>query len=130
MKESQKKCTEITITRRLGMWFSGVSIYYWGSWVYDYLFISFILWKYGNIYGGVIVMFASMILDLATLKFYDWFKKDWLALETLKDIENKKGGIGRVFRWIHDKGAVITLVVLSLLTTPFIVVTYMRKGAY
>ena len=82
MRDSLLQVLTSPLSRRVGMWFSGVSIYYWGSWLYDYLFVSFILWRYGNYHGGLVVMFSSVILDLATLTFYDWFKKDWLALET------------------------------------------------
>ena len=128
-KEQFLRAISHPFARRLGLWFSGISAYYWGSWLYDYLFVSFILWKYGNITGGVIVMFASIILDLATLKFYDWFKKDWLALETLKDIEDRERKLGKIIHWLHDKGALATIVVLSILTTPFIVTAFMRRGA-
>lgn len=128
MQQNITKVLSEPFARRLGLWFSGVSIYYWGSWLYDYFFVAFVLWKYGNIEGGTIVMFASIILDLGTLKFYDWFKKDWLALETLKNIESKKGRLGAVVHWLHDKGAILTIIVLSVLTTPFIVTAFMRKG--
>ena len=129
VNEQIAKALSHPFSRRLGLWFSGVSIYYWGSWLYDYLFVSFILWKYGNITGGSIVMFASMLLDLGTLVFYDWFKKDWLALEALKETENKQRRLGTVIQWLHDKGAIVTIVVLSILTTPFIATAFMRKGA-
>ena len=129
MKAQLADALSSPFARRLGLWFGGISAYYWGSWLYDYLFVSFILWKYGNIEGGVIVMFASIIVDLLTLQFYDWLKKDWLALETLKEAENKQRRLGAVIHWLHDKGAMVTIIVLSILTTPFIVTAFMRKGA-
>ncbi len=130
MSDPITKVLSQPFARRLGLWFGGVSAYYWGSWLYDYLFVSYILWTYGNYEGGLIIMFASVLLDLGTLKFYDWFKKDWLALETLKVTETREGRLGQVIKWLHNKGALITIVVLSVLTTPFIVTTFMRKGAH
>ena len=58
------------------------------------------------------------------------FKKDWLALETLKDLQNKKNFWGKLFNFVHDKNAFITVIVLSLTSNAFIVTAYMRKGSF
>ena len=129
MRESILKFLKFHSVRRFGLWFTGIGIYYWVSWVYDYIFITFILWKYGNITGGIIAMFVSMIFDLGTLKFYDWLKSDWLALETIKDMENEKTRFAQILKWLHNKGSVFTVIVLSFLVTPFVITAYMRKGA-
>ena len=75
-------------------------------------------------------MILSMFVDLGTLKFYDWFKKDWLALETLKDLQNRKNFWGKLFNFVHDKNVFVTVIVLSLTSNAFIVTAYMRKGSF
>jgi hypothetical protein len=78
----------------------------------------------------IVIVILSMIVDLATMKFYDWLKKDWLALESIKDLENKKGFIGKLFSFVRGKGVFLTIVVLSLTSNAFIVTAYVRKGTY
>ena len=75
--------------RRLGLWVTGIGSYYIFTWVYDYLIISALLLYFGVLKGGIIAMIVSMFLDFFTLKFYDWLKKDWLALEAIKELNDK-----------------------------------------
>lgn len=116
--------------RRLGLWVTGIGSYYIFTWVYDYLIISALLLYFGVLKGGIIAMIVSMFLDFFTLKFYDWLKKDWLALEAIKELNDKKGFIGKLFRFVHNKGSILTVFFLSLFLNAFIVTTYMRNGAY
>ena len=114
---------------RIKLWLAGIGSYYILTWVYDYVVVSFLLIYFGLLKGIIVVVILSMIIDLATLKFYDWFKKDWLALETLKDMENKKNFFGKLLNFVHNKSVFVTVVVLSLTSNAFVVTTYMRKGA-
>jgi len=116
--------------RRLGLWATGIGSYYIFTWIYDYLIISALLLYFGALKGGIIAMAVSMLIDFFTLKFYDWLKKDWLALETIKELNDRKGFIGKLFRFVHNKGSVFTVFSLSLFLNAFIVTTYMRNGAY
>jgi hypothetical protein len=116
--------------RRIGLWTAGISSYYIFTWIYDYLIIAAFVWYLGPLKGGVVAMIVSMFIDFFTLKFYDWLKKDWLALETIKELDNQKGFIGKLFMFVHNKGAALTVFSLSLFLNAFIVTTYMRKGAY
>lgn len=115
---------------RLRLWITGISSYYVFTYLYDYFAVSFLLIYFGFIKGIIIVMILSVVIDLSTLKFYDWFRKDWLALETLKDLQYKKNFWGKLFSFVHNKSTFITVVVLSLTSNAFIVTAYMRKGAF
>lgn len=115
---------------RLRLWITGIGSYYVFTYLYDYVVVSFLLIYFGLTEGVAITMALSMLIDLGTLKFYDWFKKDWLALETLKDLQNKKNFWGKLFNYVHDKNAFITVVVLSLTSNAFIVTAYMRRGSF
>lgn len=115
---------------RLKLWITGISSYYVFTYLYDYLVVSFLLVYFDFVKGIIIVMILSMLIDLATLRFYDWFKKDWLALETLKDLQYKKNFFGRLFNYVQNKSTFITVLILSLTSNAFIVTAYMRKGSF
>lgn len=115
---------------RFKLWGIGISSYYIFTWLYDYVIITALLLFFGNLKGGIIALVVSMLIDFFTLKFYDWLKKDWLALETIKELNNKKGFIGKLFRFVHNKGSVLTVLILSLFLNSFVITTYMRNGAY
>jgi hypothetical protein len=116
--------------KRLKLWGIGIGSYYVFTWVYDYIIITGLLLYFGYLKGGLVALFVSMLIDFLTLKFYDWFKRDWLALETIKELNDKKGFIGKIFRFVHNKGSVLTVLILSFFLNAFIVTTYMRNGAY
>lgn len=114
---------------KIKLWFAGIGSYYFLTWIYDYLVVSACIVYFGLLKGVVIVLFMSIFIDLATLKFYDWFKKDWLALETLKDLEHNKNFVGKLLNFVHNRNTFITVIVLSLTSNAFVVTTYMRKGS-
>lgn len=116
--------------KRLELWGIGISSYYVFTWVYDYLIITALLLYFGVLEGGIVALVISTLIDFLTLRFYDWLKKDWLALETIKELNDKKGFIGKLFNFVHNKGSVLTVIILSLFLNAFIVTTYMRDGAY
>lgn len=115
---------------KVKLWATGISSYYILTYFYDYFVVSFLLLYFGLVKGVVITMILSVIVDLGTLKFYDWLKKDWLALETLKDLQNKKNLVGKLFYFVRNKSTFITVIVLSLTSNAFMVTAYMRKGSF
>lgn len=115
---------------KISLWMTGIGSYYVFTWVYDYLIISGLLLYFGVLNGGILAMVLSTFIDLLSLKFYDWLKKDWLTLETIKGLDDKKGFVGKLFRFVHDKGSIITVLTLSLVLNAFVVTAYMRRGAY
>lgn len=114
--------------KNIKLWGTGIGSYYIFSWAYDYVIVSFFLLYLGFLRGMIVVVILSMIVDYATMKFYDWFKKDWLALESIKKLEDKKDVIGKLFRFVRGKGVVLTIIILSLTSNAFIVTAYVRKG--
>lgn len=118
------------LVHRLGLWFTGGGLYYAFVWFYDYFVFSYVIWIFGAIKGGIIMMIVTFLVDVGTLKFYDWSKHDWLALETLKNLGETKGTLGKVFRWFHSRGAFLVIIFFSIKFNPFIVTAYLRKGAY
>ncbi len=115
---------------KIKLWVTGIGLYYTLTWLYDYVMVSFLLIYFGFLRGSIIVFISSILVDLVTIRLYDYWKKDWLALETIKDLENKNNFIGKIFKWVHGKGSVLTIVILSLTSNAFVVTAYMRKGSY
>lgn len=112
---------------RLELWIAGIGSYYVFTWLYDYVVVSFFLIYLGLFKGAIVITILSILVDLATMKFYDWFKKDWLALETIKDFDNKPGILGKLFNFVRGKGIVLTVIILSMTSNAFVVTAYLRK---
>ena len=117
------------LIENIKLWGTGISSYYFLTWIYDYLIVSFFLLYLGFLWGMVVVVVLSIVVDLATMKFYDWLKKDWLALESIKELDHKKGIVGRLFSFVREKGVLLTIIVLSLTSNAFVVTAYLRRGA-
>jgi hypothetical protein len=67
-----------------------------------------------------------------TFVFYDWSKKDWLGIETLKSLKNYDGAakLGRMAAWVMKQGNPEIMLFLSIKYDAFITTAYMRKGSY
>lgn len=112
----------------------GLIVYRFFDHSIDYVLYPFVIWKLGVLRGGVAMMFISFAIDLSTMKIYDILKKDWLGIETAKEIKeylkNRSGSIvGRLFTWA-DRSDLLMIIVLTLKFNPFIVTAYMRHGAH
>jgi len=109
----------------------GLSANFLLSYPFDYLLYPFVIWKLGIIEGGIIMMLLSMVVCYALLFFYDWSKKDWLGIETIKGLKDYSGSskLKRLTAWILTKSDPIVMIFLALRTDPFITTAYMRHGA-
>lgn len=117
------------ILKKLAMWTMGISTYYYLTWVYDYVVISGLILYFGILIGTIIAVILSFIIDYLTLLFYDWSKKDWLALETIKQGEEYTGFFGKLVKFTRNKGLILSIFILSLTSNAFIVTVYLRKGS-
>lgn len=99
---------------------------------FDYLIYPFVIWKLGILKGGVVMMSLSFLVCYLTILFYDWSKKDWLGIETVKGLKEYNGSskAGRFASWMLKKGDAAVMVFLSIKYDPFITTAYMRHGAH
>lgn len=97
--------------------------------LFNKVLYPWVIWKNGAVCGGLIMVFASIIVCLLTLEFYDWAKKDWLGIETLKEAKDAEHG-SRILRWAMKKSDWVLFVALSMLTDPFVTVIALRKGSW
>lgn len=117
---------------RVGIWAIGLlankSIVY----VFDYLLYPFVIWKCGIVKGGVVMTLLSFLICWVTFIFYDWAKRDWIGIETMKELKEYEGSklSGRLLSWVMKKGEPVTVLLLSVYFDPFITTAYMRRGAH
>lgn len=102
------------------------------SYSFDYLLYPFVIYKLGLLKGGIIMMVLSLLACVILLKFYDWFKRDWLGIETIKEMKDYQGNskIGRFTSWTLRQSDPIVFLFLSIKEDAFITLVYMRHGSH
>lgn len=120
------------LKKRLGVVGIGLSANWIMVWTFDFVLYPFVIFIGGVLWGGLIMTFLSFITCYLTLLFYDWAKKDWIGIETLKSIKelNALSRIGKFLSRIVKKSDPLAMIVLSIQFDPFITVAYMRHGAH
>lgn len=100
--------------------------------VFNYILYPFVIWKMGILGGGAVMTILSFLICYLIMIFYDWSKKDWLGIETIKGLKEYSGKsiIGKFTSWIMKKSDPILLIFLSIQFDPFITTAYMRHGAH
>jgi hypothetical protein len=102
------------------------------SYLFDYLLYPFVIWKLGIIKGGLVMTGLAGIFCYLTFVFYDWSKKDWLGIETIKSLKNYDGAVklGRMASWFMKQSDPMIMLFLSVKYDAFITTAYMRHGAH
>lgn len=116
--------------KKIALWGMGFSGYHLFDYVFDYGIYSVVIWNLGPIKGGVLIIILSLIYNLLALRFYNWSKKDWLGLETLKQIREYNGNflIWQWLAWIMKKSSFLTLLFMAVKYNAFMVTVYMRNS--
>lgn len=113
--------------------FAGFSFYSLFSWLYDYPFCTFVIWKFGYLKGTVIFTLLSIVVDIISIKLYDWSETDWLAIEYLKSVKSYSGEnkLKKLIKYIFTSTPVwVQVVVLSPKFNAFIITALLREGSY
>ena len=99
---------------------------------FDYLLYPFVLIWLGYVWGGVVMTIASIVVNLAVIRTYDWSKRDWLLLETIKEFKDRPDGVAArpLVRWIVKKGDLAAFFILSWIEDPIVVTLYLRRSAH
>lgn len=102
------------------------------GYAFDYALYPWVIWKFGLLHGAIVMTVVSFLVCYAMIIFYDWTKKDWLGIETIKEFKEYAGNSRamRALGWAMKKGDAMVLVFLSIWYDPFITVAYMRQGAH
>jgi hypothetical protein len=99
---------------------------------FDYLLYPVVLLWFGYLWGGIIMTGLSVALNLAVIRVYDWSKRDWLLLETIKELRDGPDGLAKTpwARWIARKGDLPAFFLLSWFEDPIVVTLYLRRSAH
>ena len=109
---------------------AGVAIKKSVDYGFDYVLYPVALLYFGYFWGGVVMTIASVFLNLAVIRAYDWSKRDWLMLETLKELKQKSEGqgVGGFVGWVLRKGDIPSFFILSWVDDAITVTLYLRHG--
>ena len=98
---------------------------------FDNILYPRVIGFYGMLLGGAIMISLSIIICYGLIKFYDWSKRDWLGLESLKESkEFENSWINRMIAKFMKKSHWAQLIALSISKDPFITTVFLRKGAH
>ena len=99
---------------------------------FDYLLYPFVIYRLGILNGGLLMTFLSFNVCIGLMKFYDWSKRDWLGIETIKNLKGYAGTtkLGRFVAWILKKGDSAAFLFLSIKHNPFVTTAYLRQGKF
>ena len=130
--EQPENASQPVWKERVGIWCLGVLGNKAIDWGFDYALYPVVIWYFGIVFGAVVMTIASCLACLATLKFYDWSRQDWLGIETLKELPdpNSHNWLRRIAARLLQKGDWAALIVLSIQFDPFITTAFMRHGAF
>ena len=100
--------------------------------LFSYVLYPWVIFKYGALKGGFVMMLLSIVASLLTLKFYDWSQRDWLGIEAIKGLKQYEGHkkTGRFAGWFLRKSEPVAFLFLCVWYDPFITTAYLRKGRF
>jgi hypothetical protein len=102
------------------------------SYSFDYLLYPFVIYRLGLIKGGIVMMALSLLACVILLRFYDWTKRDWLGIETIKGMKDYQGDsrLGRLTAWILWRSDPVVFLFLTIKEDAFVTLVYMRHGSH
>lgn len=126
--------------RRIGLVVVGHTVKHFEEYVFDWLIYGIVVTKCTSTWGpfkGGLIAFAIMapisaLICFAYIRFYDWAKIDWLGIETVKELHEveTKRWFGRLLQKMLRWGSLPAFIFLCIMSDPFVVTVYFRKGAH
>jgi hypothetical protein len=124
--------------RRISALAVGHTVKYFEGLLFDWLLYgavtAYCAQTWGTLHGSfatfaVMTPFSALWCYFC-IRFYDWTRTDWLGLETIKGLrERRQGGwIGRFIGGLLRLGDAPAFFALSIYGDPFMVTVYLRKG--
>lgn len=110
----------------------GFSSYTLFTWLFDYPLYGAAIWHLGALWGGLIMVALSLLVDIGSIRFYDWSKRDWLAVEFIRSHTIYLGNnpLRRFVKFVLTKTPkVLQVMLLSLRFNAFIVTTLLRDSS-
>lgn len=110
----------------------GLTAKYLSDRAFDYLLYPYIIFKFGILSGGIVMTFLAFILNIMTIVFYDWSKRDWLGIEAIKELKTYSGNkvILLFTSWILRRSNPVIFIFLSIHYDAFTTTAYLRRGSH
>lgn len=117
---------------RITVMATGITAFSLLNYLFDYGLYPFVIYKLGIIKGGLVMTVLAATANIICLKFYDWSKRDWLGIETIKGVKGYEGGnhLLRFMSGLLKKGDVPALLFLSVKEDAFVTMIYLRHGSH
>lgn len=110
----------------------GFSAYSVFAWLFDYPLFGGVMWYFGALWGSLIMLALTLVVDIGSIRLYDWSKRDWLALEFIRSHREYRGRnpLRRATRFVLTKTPVwIQVLCLSVKFNAFIITTLLREDS-
>jgi len=110
----------------------GISSSYFMDTAFDYFLYPYVIYKFGILKGGIAMTALACVVNVISLYFYDWSKRDWFGFEALKTFQDYHGAnrLKKCASWLLKKNNFIIMLFLSIKEDAFKTVVYMRHGKY
>ncbi|WP_210529718.1 hypothetical protein [Rubellimicrobium arenae] len=102
------------------------------DYLFDYVaYPAALLWL-GYVAGGAAMAAASVLVNIAVLRVYDWSRRDFLLLESIKDLRQLEGTAPwrRAVSGVIRSGDIPAFFILSCLEDPVVATLYLRRGSH
>jgi hypothetical protein len=110
--------------KKSAQWGTAITGYYWFAKFWDYILYTTVVLVWGPFLGGGIMLAASFLLDLGSVKAYIGYGKDFLGMQEFRRRCEGTGIVARIVR----AGDPAVFLVGSAISNPFIVTIYLKKG--
>lgn len=110
----------------------GIFSSYFMDTAFDYFLYPYVIYKLGLLKGGIAMTGLACLLNIISLYFYDWSKRDWFGFEALKTFQDYHGAnrLKQIASWLLKKNNFVIMLFLSIKEDAFKTVVYMRHGKY
>jgi hypothetical protein len=131
-KTQTSPSSDVNVSTRVVEIATGITINQALTTLFDYMLYPSVIYYFGILTGGAIMTALSFLICLLILRLYDWSKRDWLGIETIKEMKHYHGQskILLFFSQLLNKSDLIAFFVLSINFDPFIVTVYLRQGKF
>jgi len=121
-----------TLHSRAGTISLGIAFMYVTNKLFDYVLYPFVVYRAGIIAGSVVMTGLSALACLAILRYYDRTRKDWLGIETIRDLKDYSGSgrLGHALSWTLRRSDPLAFVALSLTYDPFVTTVWLRRERF
>jgi hypothetical protein len=117
--------------KRVGILLVGLIVNELTVLILDNTLYPYVMGTQGFLNGLHMMLWTSILICLLTLKFYDWSRKDWIGIETLKEArEFGNSKANRLIAKFLKRSKWVQLVVLSIVQDPFVTTVFLREGAH